>query len=56
MRSKLVERGARGFFGIWRVFKIADDDNSGNLDLNEFIKVFHDYRLQVTDDELKTLF
>lgn len=50
------ERGARGFLGLRRVFKIADDNNSGQLDLNEFMKVFHDYRLQVTDDELRILF
>jgi len=43
VRSKLRERGARGFLGLRRVFKIADDNNSGHLDLNEFLKVFHDY-------------
>ena len=42
--------------GLRRVFKIADDNNSGTLTLNEFIKVFHDYRLQVSDDELRILF
>ncbi len=50
------ERGAWGFLGLRRVFKIADDNNSGTLDLNEFLKVFHDYWLQVTDDELRLLF
>jgi len=43
VKEKLVERGTRGFFGLRRVFKIADDNNSGQLSLSEFLKVFHDY-------------
>lgn len=56
VRAKLRERGAWGFLGLRRVFKIADDNNSGTLELPEFLKVFHDYRLQVSDDELRFLF
>ena len=34
---------------------IADDNRSLTLDKEEFSKVFHDYRLNLTDDELSTL-
>lgn len=56
IRSKLRERGARGFIGFRRVFKIADNNGSGSLDWPEFWQVFQDYRLQVTDDDLRAAF
>lgn len=35
---------------------IADNNNNKKLDWTEFSKVFHDYRLQVSEQELKILF
>jgi hypothetical protein len=32
-KQKLTSRGARGIFGIQRVFKVMDDNNSGTLDI-----------------------
>jgi hypothetical protein len=32
-RQMLAQRGARGIFGIQRIFKIMDDNNSGTLDI-----------------------
>jgi len=55
VRNKLKERGARGFIGLRRVFMIADDNRSLTLDKDEFSKVFHDYRLDLSEDELQTL-
>ncbi len=52
VRSKLREIGARGFIGLRRVFTIADDNHSLTLDRGEFAKVFHDYRLNLSETEL----
>ena len=32
-KQKLASRGARGIFGMQRVFKVMDDNNSGTLDI-----------------------
>lgn len=32
LRQRLASRGARGFIGIQRLFKIIDDNNSGSID------------------------
>lgn len=38
VRDRLKARGARGIIGIGKSFKVMDDNNSGNLDANEFAK------------------
>ena len=38
------------------MFSLADYNKSGTLDANEFCKVFNDYRLDVSAEELKSLF
>jgi len=47
-RSKLNQRGARGIFGIQRVFKVMDDNNSGTLDIQEFWMALCDFRIQIS--------
>jgi hypothetical protein len=37
-RSSIKKRGSRGIAGIGRSFRIADDDRSGSLCLDEFKK------------------
>ena len=44
-REKLAKRGNRGIMGLGRSFKIADDDRSGNLGMEEFQKAVHDFRV-----------
>jgi len=44
-RQKLAARGARGLIGLGKQFKIADDDNSKDLDMNEFKKAVRDFRI-----------
>ena len=44
-REKLAKRGNRGIMGLGRSFKIADDDRSGNLGMEEFQKAIHDFRV-----------
>lgn len=55
-RSKLAARGARGICGLGKKFKIADDNNSKDLDLQEFKKACHDFRIDVNDKDKERLF
>jgi Ca2+-binding EF-hand superfamily protein len=52
LRTKLVSRGARGFIGLQRQFKIMDDNNSRSLDKYEFTKAMTDYMLGFTEGEI----
>lgn len=56
LRTKLVSRGARGFIGLQRQFKIMDDNNSRSLDKYEFTKAITDYMLGFTEGEIQKLF
>jgi len=55
-RSKLAGRGARGLIGLAKQFKIADDDNSRDLDLSEFKKAVKDFRVGLNDSDSEKLF
>lgn len=55
-RKKIRARGARGIFGISRLFKIIDDDDSKRLSFNEFTKCIKDFRLEFKEDEIKKIF
>lgn len=37
-------------------FKIIDDDNSGNIDMSEFRKAIKDFRIDLNDTEIQTVF
>lgn len=56
LRTTLAARGARGIFGIQRVFKILDDDNSKTLSFEEFSKGCKDFRMKITEQESQELF
>merc|ERR1712139_610910 len=56
LKTKLVSRGARGFIGLQRQFKIMDDNNSRSLDKYEFTKAMTDYMLGFTEGEIQKLF
>jgi Ca2+-binding EF-hand superfamily protein len=55
-RDMLAQRGARGIFGMQRIFKIMDDNNSGMLDIQEFWKGMCDFRLAISKEECRELF
>lgn len=55
-RTKLAARGNRGIMGLGRQFKIADDNNSGSLDIEEFKKCVHDFRIGLTPKDSERLF
>merc|ERR1712060_190018 len=55
-RKKLAARGSRGIMGLGRQFKIADDDDSKNLNMDEFKKAVHDFRVGLNGKQAETLF
>ena len=56
LRKVISKRGTRGIMSIRREFMIADDDNSKTVDINEFKKFCHDYRIPLEENEIQTLF
>ena len=56
LRDRLASRGARGFIGMQKQFKIMDDDRSGNIDMNEFKKAIKDFRIDLTPQEIELVF
>ena len=55
-KDKIAARGARGFLGLQRLFKIIDDDNSKSLSRAEFLKCLKDFRLDFSTTESNRLF
>eukprot|EP00997_Jenningsia_sp_PLL12_P009372 NODE_631_length_1555_cov_81.094954_g520_i0.p2 GENE.NODE_631_length_1555_cov_81.094954_g520_i0~~NODE_631_length_1555_cov_81.094954_g520_i0.p2 ORF type:complete len:212 (-),score=64.44 NODE_631_length_1555_cov_81.094954_g520_i0:31-666(-) len=55
-RKALAKRGGRGIFGLGRQFKIADDDRSKSLCLEEFIKCVHDFRVGIKPADAERLY
>ena len=49
MRAKLAKRGTRAIQSIGRKFKIADDNRSMSLDMGEFQKAMHDFRMNLNE-------
>lgn len=48
-RKAVRARGASGIIGLGRSFRIADDNNTGTLEMDEFKKAIHDYGLYDVD-------
>jgi Ca2+-binding EF-hand superfamily protein len=55
-RNKLKARGSRGIMAIRRCFMICDDDNSKSISPHELEKICHDYRIELTKQEVQMLF
>lgn len=49
VRKRIAARGAIGISGIGKKFKIADDNNSKSLDVEEFAKAMKDFRIGLSD-------
>ena len=56
LRNVISKRGTRGIMSIRREFMIADNDNNKTVDINEFRKFCHNYRIPINDKEIQTLF
>lgn len=48
-RETLLQRGARGIFGLRRNFQILDDDGSRTLEWAEFWKGVTDFRVKIDE-------
>lgn len=55
-RERLAKRGSRGIMGLGRSFKIADDDDSKCLNMEEFQKAIHDFRVGLNATQAGKLF
>ncbi len=55
-RVKLLSRGPKGIIGIQRQFKIFDDDNSKTIDYEEFVKAVKDFKVDLSQNEIKVVF
>jgi Ca2+-binding EF-hand superfamily protein len=55
-RKALKARGGRGISGLQRQFKIFDDDNSGALDMSEFVKAIKDFQVDIEVIDIQNLF
>lgn len=52
----MTQRGARGIFGLARLFKIMDDDHSGTLSRAEFEKACRDFKTDMSSEDVGALF
>jgi Ca2+-binding EF-hand superfamily protein len=55
-KAKLKARGARGFIGLARQFKVMDDDRSGKINFTEFLKALKDFRVDLSPEDASKLF
>lgn len=56
LRQELAARGARGFIGIQRKFRIIDDDGDQRLSIGEFTKAMRETDLNFSLLEINALF
>ena len=56
LRYKCLSRGASGINGLGRQFRIIDDDNNKKLSKEEFTKGCHDFKVDLTPEEINSLF
>ena len=56
IKAALASRGARGFIGLQRKFRIMDDDDSKSLNLGEFKKGLIESGLELPDKDMRRLF
>ncbi|CAG2109153.1 unnamed protein product [Medioppia subpectinata] len=56
LRLRCLQRGASGILGLGKTFRIMDDNQSGDLTLDEFTNGLRDMSLDVTDDEISDMF
>ena len=47
LKEQLFSRGAKGFIGLQRQFKIMDDDGSNSLDMSEFKKAMQETNVRM---------
>ncbi|KAM7538893.1 hypothetical protein Aperf_G00000056269 [Anoplocephala perfoliata] len=56
LRYMCLSRGASGINGLGRQFRVIDDDGNKHLSKEEFIKGCHDFKVDLTKEEVDQLF
>ena len=56
IREKLASRGIKGVCDIARYFRIIDENNTQTIDYKEFKKCCEQFKLNLTEEEIKTAF
>jgi len=56
LRLRCLQRGAAGILGLGKTFRIMDDNQSGDLTLQEFTNGMKDIGLDTSDDEINEMF
>ena len=56
LKDSLATRGARGYIGLQRKFRIMDDDGSKTLDLREFKKGLTESGLSLAENDMRVVF
>ena len=56
IKAEIKGRGSGGFVGLQRRFRIMDDDGSKSLSLNEFKKALKEFKMDLTEADLRALF
>jgi len=56
LRLLCLQRGASGILGLGKSFRIMDDNNSGDLNYDEFKKGMKDTGLNLNDEEYAAMF
>lgn len=56
IRSKLKNRGIRGFIGLKKLFHQIDQDANGTIDAEEFAKAMRNFRISSNEAETTQLF
>jgi len=56
LKAELAARGARGFIGLQRKFRVMDDDGNKALSLAEFKKGMQETNMGLSDPDLRRLF
>jgi Ca2+-binding EF-hand superfamily protein len=46
----------RGLFGLKRLFQTFDFNNNGTLEYNEFLKAIKDFKLDLEEQDIQTIF
>ena len=56
IKKEILSQGSNTMFDIEKEIMKFDVDNSGRIDLDEFTRLVYDFNLNLTPDEIKTIF
>jgi len=56
VRDKVAARGTRGIFGLRRTFMIYEDPKTKTLNMDNFTKIFENFRMGLNSKDVVTLF